>query len=195
MEFEDNAQLDASQVSDRRGMGAGRGVALGGGGLGIVGLLIALVLGVNPADLTGGGSTTATDQTTTASDLMSRCRRGADANRDADCRIVGIANSVQAYWRSALDSYQPADTVLFTGQTNTACGAATSDVGPFYCPGDALVYLDLGFFKDLQTKFGAGSVGPPAATGRDRSRARCDWSSKPTALPASGRTTPSRPVS
>ena len=155
MDLPDNAQLDASQVSDRRGMGAGRGVALGGGGLGIVGLLIALVLGVNPADLTGGGSTTATDQTTTASDLVSRCRRGADANRDEDCRIIGIANSVQAYWKSALDSYQPADTVLFTGRTNTACGPATSDVGPFYCPGDALVYLDLGFFKDLQTKYGA----------------------------------------
>ena len=45
-------------------------------------------------DLTGGGSTTATDQTTTASDLVSRCRRGADANRDEDCRIIGIANSL-----------------------------------------------------------------------------------------------------
>lgn len=155
MDFEDNARLDASQVSDRRGMG-GRGLAVGGGGLGIVGLLLALVLGVNPADLTGGGGSTAANGTaTSASDLGQRCRTGADANRDQDCRIVGIANSVQAYWRTAVRGYREADTVLFTGQTSTACGPATSAVGPFYCPGDKLVYLDLGFFDDLRTKFGA----------------------------------------
>ena len=153
MDFEENARLDASQVTDRRGLG-GRGVALGGGGLGTVGLLIALVLSVNPADLTGGSSAPQ-DTTTTASDLAQRCTTGADANRDQDCRIVGIANSVQAYWGKALRSYQEADTVLFTGQTQTGCGAATSDVGPFYCPADSLVYLDLGFFDDLRTKFGA----------------------------------------
>jgi predicted metalloprotease len=153
MEFEQDAQLDASQVTDRRGLG-GRGVALGGGGLGIVGLLIALVLGINPSDLTGGGSGTS-NQATSVSDLQDRCKTGADANRDEDCRIVGIANSVQAYWAGSLRGYRPADTVLFTGSTDTGCGAATSDVGPFYCPGDALVYLDLGFFDDLKTKFGA----------------------------------------
>jgi predicted metalloprotease len=152
VEFEDNARLDASQVSDRRGRG-GRSVALGGGGLGIVGVILALVLGVNPADLTGGGGST--DTVTTASDLAERCRTGADANRDEDCRIVGIANSVQAYWRTAVPGYRESDTVLFTGQTSTGCGSATSDVGPFYCPGDQLVYLDLGFFDDLRTKFGA----------------------------------------
>jgi predicted metalloprotease len=155
MEFEDDARLDASQVTDRRGMGA-RGVALGGGGLGIVGLLIALVLGINPADLTGGGSSSGTDHATTASDLQDRCKTGADANRDEDCRIVGIANSVQAYWQTAVPrDYALSETVLFTGSTSTGCGAATSDVGPFYCPGDGKVYLDLGFFNDLRTTFGA----------------------------------------
>jgi predicted metalloprotease len=153
MEFEENARLDTSQVSDRRGMG-GRGMALGGGGLGIVGVVLALLLGVNPADLTGGASAPAATESR-ASDLADRCRTGADANRDEDCRIVGIANSVQFYWGTAVRSYRDADTVLFTGQTSTACGQATSDVGPFYCPGDALVYLDLGFFDDLRTKFGA----------------------------------------
>lgn len=151
MEFEDSARLDSSQVTDRRGMG--RGVALGGGGLGVVGLLLALVLGVNPADLAGGGATS--DSTTTASDIADRCRTGADANRDEDCRIVGIANSVQAYWRTAVRRYEDADTVLFSGSTDTGCGTASSDVGPFYCPGDRLVYLDLGFFTDLRTKFNA----------------------------------------
>jgi predicted metalloprotease len=151
MRFRDSAGLDASQVSDRRGMG---GLALGGGGLGIVGVLLALVLGVDPGDLTGGGSAP-TGSVNRASDLAQRCRTGADANRDQDCRIVGIANSVQAYWGTAVRDYQDADTVLFTGQTSTRCGAASSDVGPFYCPGDQLVYLDLGFFDDLRSKFGA----------------------------------------
>ena len=153
MEFDDNAQLDSSQVSDIRGR-RGPGLAIGGGGLGIVGLLIALVLGVNPADLTGGGSSSSGDSQT-ASDLSTRCRTGADANRDLDCRIVGIANSVQAYWRTQVDGYQNADTVLFTGSVSTGCGSATSDSGPFYCPSDKQVYLDLGFFDDLRTKFGA----------------------------------------
>ena len=158
MEFEDNAQLDSSQVSDRRGFGGGRGVALGGGGLGIVGLLIALVLGVNPSNLTGGSSGGASSGTT-SSDLRSRCRTGADANRDEDCRIVGIANSVQSYWTGVFSAsgrrYSVVDTVLFTGRTDTGCGGATSAVGPFYCPADKQVYLDLGFFDDLRTKFGA----------------------------------------
>ncbi|MGZ6791787.1 MAG: KPN_02809 family neutral zinc metallopeptidase [Mycobacteriales bacterium] len=154
MEFEDDARLDASQVSDRRGLG-GRGVALGGGGLGIVGLLLALVLGVNPADLGGGSSQTSGSGAQTASDLSSRCRTGADANRDEDCRVVGVANSVQAYWRTVVRGYSPAETVLFTGSVDTGCGSATSAVGPFYCPADKQVYLDLGFFDDLRTRFGA----------------------------------------
>jgi predicted metalloprotease len=152
VEFEENARLDASQVSDRRGMG--RGVALGGGGLGIVGLLLALVLGVNPADLTGG-SGAVDDSSQTVSDLAQRCTTGADANRDEDCRIVGVANSVQAYWETAIRDYEETDTVLFTGQVSTGCGAASAAVGPFYCPADKLVYIDLGFFDELRSRFGA----------------------------------------
>ncbi len=154
MDFNDNARLDTSQVSDRRG-GGGRSVAIGGGGLGIVGLLLALVLGVNPSDLTGGGGSAPAGQSSSVSDLSSRCKTGADANRDDDCRIVGVANSVQAYWRTAAKGYRDADTVLFSGQVSTGCGAATSAVGPFYCPSDELIYLDLGFFDELRTKFGA----------------------------------------
>jgi predicted metalloprotease len=153
VEFEENAQLDTGQVSDRRCMG-GRGVALGGGGLGIVGLLLALVLGVNPADLTGGGGATS-DATNPASDLSQRCKTGADANRDDDCRIVAIANSVQAYWSAHVKGYTDADTVLFSGQTDSGCGTASAATGPFYCPPDGQIYLDLGFFDELRTKFGA----------------------------------------
>lgn len=132
MDFEDNAQLDSSQVTDRRGIGGGRGLALGGGGLGIVGLQIDLVLGVNPADLTGSGITTGTAGAVSSAELQARCRTGADANRDEDCRIVGIANSVQDYWTAAFGAagkqYVKADTVLCTGQTGTGCGATSTAV-------------------------------------------------------------------
>ena len=68
-------------------------------------------------------------------------------------------NSVQTYWTNVFAAsgghYEPIDTVLFTGATQSACGTATEASGPFYCPTDKLVYLDLGFFEDLRTRFGA----------------------------------------
>ncbi|MCA1712278.1 MAG: neutral zinc metallopeptidase [Actinobacteria bacterium] len=154
MDFNDNARLDTSQISDQRGR-RGPGLALGGGGLGIVGVILALVLGVNPSDLTGGGSSAPDNTVQSTSDLASRCQTGADAERDEDCRIVGVVNSVQKYWSTQVKGYTPSQTQLFTGQTSTGCGAASSDVGPFYCPADDTVYIDLGFFDELKTKFGA----------------------------------------
>jgi predicted metalloprotease len=96
----------------------------------------------------------------TRSDLAQRCRTGADADRDEDCRIVGVVNSLQQYWtgafRAAGATYEPADTRLFDGNVNTGgCGSATSAVGPFYCPADTTVYIDLGFFDELRTTYGA----------------------------------------
>jgi predicted metalloprotease len=69
--------------------------------------------------------------------------------------LIGTVNSIQAYWNRAVEGYTPSVTVFFSGSTGTGCGAATSDVGPFYCPADDKVYVDLGFFQDLQTRFGA----------------------------------------
>jgi predicted metalloprotease len=155
VDFNDNARLDTSQISDQRGR-RGPGLALGGGGLGIVGVILALVLGVSPADLTGGADAGGDSSQSVTSDLEERCRTGADARRDEDCQIVLIVNSVQSYWSSKLGSrYTGSNTEFFTQQTSTGCGAASSDVGPFYCPTDDKVYLDLGFFSDLRTKFGA----------------------------------------
>jgi predicted metalloprotease len=158
MDFRDRARLDSSQVRDTRGRrGGGRSAAIGGGGLGIVGLLLALVLGVNPAGLTGGGTGSAFPDGggVVSSDLSERCRTGADADRDEDCRVVGIVNSVQSYWAEAVRGYEPATTEIFSGSTTTRCGSATSAVGPFYCPADQGIYLDLGFFEVLRTQYGA----------------------------------------
>jgi uncharacterized protein len=166
MAFRDNASLDPSQVSDRRGGGGlGTGLAVGGGGLGlVVALVMALVFGV---DITGSGSGSGysspyeqpSSQAAGSSSLAENCRTGTDANNREDCRVVGFVNSIQAYWNDEFAKrgarYEPAKTVLFSDATQTGCGGATSAVGPFYCPEDGTVYLDLGFFDELHTRFGA----------------------------------------
>jgi predicted metalloprotease len=73
-----------------------------------------------------------------------------------DCAVVADIDSIQDYWSGVLgDRYVPSDTVFFSGSVQTACGGATSGSGPFYCPGDRLVYIDLSFFDQLQQQFGA----------------------------------------
>jgi predicted metalloprotease len=160
MSFDPNAQLDPSQVQDAgRGGGLGGGtVAIGGGGLGLVGLIVYLVLSA----LGGGGGLGALQGQAVgggASADVSNCRTGADANASEACRAVGYVNSVQAWWTRDFaargSTYQPATTVFFQGQTSTACGVASTSVGPFYCPADKHVYIDLGFFQELHDRFGA----------------------------------------
>ncbi len=121
------------------------------GGGGIVGIIILVLLTVfNNGGGGGGLGIGGTD-----GDLAQNCRTGEDANQRQDCRIVGVVNSVQAYWQGAVPKYHEAATELFTQQTSTGCGVASSAVGPFYCPADETVYIDLGFFDELQSRFGA----------------------------------------
>ena len=160
MTFNPNSQLDPGQVTDRRGMGGAGGIAIGGGGLGLLLLLAYVLLGGDPGALGGGGITDPGAVTGPGSTALAQdCKTGQDANNRDDCRILGYVNSIQAYWKSEFSSsgeqYSPVDTVLFSGATSSGCGTASAATGPFYCPPDQLVYLDIDFFKELKTRFGA----------------------------------------
>ena len=160
MTFRPDAKLDPGQVTDVRGRRVrGGGIALGGG-LGTI-VIIALILlsGGNLGDILGGGLGAAPAEGPVSSELAAECQTGADANERQDCRIVGTVNSLDEYWSEAFAAsgtqYATPGAVLFSEGVNTECGAATSAVGPFYCPLDQTIYIDLGFFDQLETQFGA----------------------------------------
>ena len=162
MPFNEKKRLDPSQVQDRRSRGTGKTIAIGGGGIGLVVLVVSLLLGVDLGDLANiDGIIPSTSDTylEDVNNLEAECLTGADANTRDDCRIVGFVNSIQAFWTDefALQGmeYIPAETVLFTGSTQAACGYASGASGPFYCPIDQMVYLDLSFFDTLLSRFGA----------------------------------------
>ncbi|MFJ9816525.1 neutral zinc metallopeptidase [Streptomyces sp. NPDC101151] len=161
MQFDDDANLDTSEVQDVRGSRIPGGKATIGGGLvGLIALLLALFLGIGPDQLgLSSGGDSAAPTSSSLDQVQQTCRTGRDANTRDECRVVAVVNSVQDYWaqefRSHRETYTRSPTVFFSGRVGTACGTATSAVGPFYCPGDRKVYLDLGFFDELRTKFGA----------------------------------------
>jgi uncharacterized protein len=178
MELNENANLDTGQVEDLRGSGGGGGGlggglgGGGGGGLGIpvgggkIGMIITLVVlavtviggGVFGTNMLGGDGG---DQQGDNTSIEQKCATD-NPNRfqEVDCRNLLYINSVQAYWRTALPQvfgkqYQAAETNFFQGNVNTGCGAADSGVGPFYCPADQQVYIDLTFYQELSNRFGA----------------------------------------
>lgn len=159
MRFNPRARLDTSQVSNRRGGGGGGMSRLPipsgpggkvGGGIGT--LLLILVIVFLSGGLPGGGGTPSGNNATDQS--FEACQSGEDANSDEDCARVAVVNSIQSFWTQALPQqtgrdYREAETVIFSGQTNSGCGAASSQVGPFYCPVDETAYLDTTFFDDM----------------------------------------------
>ena len=172
MRFNENANLDTSSIDDLRGSGGGGGVggrvALGGGGLGIVGILIFFLLqmlggggGGSPIPLPSGGGLGGVEQGQSADNtqIAQACQTGASANKQLDCEVVAVDNSLDGYWSDTFarsgQSFQKPRVNFFSGGTSTGCGSATSDVGPFYCPADSEIYIDLDFFKELETRFGA----------------------------------------
>jgi len=162
--FRDDSKLDPSQVQDQRGRGGlGRGgIAVGGGGLGVGVIIVLLLLQA----LAGGGGLgqlsdlqNQTPGSAAAGGNLQDCVTGADANARQDCRIVGYVNSVQGFWTNEFKrrgrTYVPAATYFESDQWQTGCGAASTDVGPFYCPADKRVYIDLSFLDELHDRFGA----------------------------------------
>ncbi|MCW2691361.1 MAG: rane protein [Mycobacterium sp.] len=161
MTFNEGMQIDTSTSSSSGGSGGGRGIAIGGGLGGLLIVVVALFLGVDPGTVIpqqqqGAGQ----DQIAPGFDL-SQCKTGADANNIVQCRVVATGNSVDAVWQQLMPGYTRPRTRLFTGQVNTGCGPATSDVGPFYCPVDQTAYFDTDFFQVLVERF--GSSGGPLA--------------------------------
>ena len=183
MKFNPNAKLDTSQVQDRRsGGGGGRsgglslpggkgGMAAGGGVLGLIAIVVIVLLNSFSGD---GGTTSGSgglsnvlggasgNTTVDNAQLETACQKGADANTNEDCAVVAVINSVQGYWADAFagsgTTYQEADTVFFSGSTSTGCGQGSAGMGPFYCPPDQLVYIDLSFWDTLKTDFGANDA-------------------------------------
>ncbi|HEY2272570.1 MAG TPA: neutral zinc metallopeptidase [Jatrophihabitantaceae bacterium] len=173
MRYNKSARLDTSGVRDARRSGGGKlggrsGVALGGGGIGIAGVVIYLLVTL----LTGNGSSSSAvtnvlgqlgqggnSSTADNSEIAKECRTGADANAHLECAVVADIDSIQEFWQGELPKhgahYTDIPTVWFTGSVNTGCGAADTGAGPFYCPADKQVYIDLSFYNDLKTQFGA----------------------------------------
>ena len=172
MRFNPKARLDTSRVGDGGGGGGGGpmriplpgGTRAGGGIGGLIIVILFVVLtqctglclpggtgGGTGLDPQGGGTDTSRMQD---SERYANCKTGADANDDEDCARVAVENSLVDYWTRTLPEQagmelQPATLQTFSGAVNTGCGQATSQVGPFYCPPDQMIFLDTTFFRDV----------------------------------------------
>jgi predicted metalloprotease len=164
--FNERATLDTSQAQSGGGGRLSGGILPIGGGVGGVVLLIVFylvqsVLGGGTSSTQPGISDGSGGAVAGSGPDLSVCHTGADANKYTQCRILGTANSVQAYWASALPAfgkrYTNATIFIYSGQTQSACGTASNDVGPFYCPLDKKVYIDPSFYDELTTRFGSSN--------------------------------------
>ncbi len=157
MTFQEGGSFEGGRVRRR-----GRGAAVAGGGIGIVGIVVVLLsqaLGVDLTPLLGavGGSSggqqgaQGTSQETTIADCTA-----AQANSDPSCRLSATVQSLDAFWVGQLGETMPLPEVVnFDSSTSTGCGQASASTGPFYCPPDKTIYIDLGFYDLLQSQFGA----------------------------------------
>ncbi|MBY4568681.1 hypothetical protein ACN95_01400 [Gordonia sihwensis] len=168
MTFRGSGPLEGGNVS-AGGSGGGGGRMVVGGAAGIVVAIVALLFGINPGDILGGGSDSSSNQQVAGSGAGSNnaeMQRHLDsctvemANTDDACRIKATTISLDKVWSNLMPGYTQPKTVVFSGSVNTACGAASSAMGPFYCPGDETAYFDPSFFADLKRM--GGSDGPLA---------------------------------
>jgi len=183
MSFNENSQIDTSQVTvEAPGSGGGLGRlgglgglgGIGGKGMGIGGTILTIIIMIVLSQFGGGlsnlgsslntGSISNQGQSATQ-DISQRCKTGADANKDVLCRVTETVNALNNYWTKAIAAegvtYIQPGVDIFSGSTQSPCGEASSATGPFYCPNDQKVYLDTGFYDELTSRF--GSSGGPLA--------------------------------
>jgi len=158
---------NSGMIQDRRGSGGGGlGGMFGGGGGGIplpgkvggglFGIILTLAVLFLPRLLNGQGTSSLVNSNggSSAADV-----NDGSCNSELESIICGATEDVQGYWQNEFQAlgrqYEPTQTVFFSGATSTGCGQASSETGPFYCPEDHLVYLDLDFLAQLQDQFSA----------------------------------------
>ena len=161
---------ESENVEDRRGEGFGGGgfggrrmgipIPIGRGGLGLGGLvavlLISWVLGIDPLALLGGGDPTYDNRPSTTT-MQRAPRSGAEDERKSFVSVVlaDTEDTGHGQFQQLGRTYQEPSLVLFSGGVDSACGMAQSAMGPFYCPLDRKVYIDLSFYRDLRDRFRA----------------------------------------
>jgi uncharacterized protein len=148
---------DRSNIEDMRGRSGGR--ALGAGGLGLGGVLLLLVLswatGVDLTSIVGSGGGNPAPPPSDSVATSGRLATSPEEERMVDM-VDAVLEDAQGTWRQLLGSrYQDTRATIFRDAIESACGFAQSATGPFYCPADGKIYLDLGFFSDLHRKLGA----------------------------------------
>ena len=165
IEFDDS-RVDVGGVDDRRGgIGLGGGGLAIGGGAGVVGLIIYLVMTVLGGGGTGGlpidagAGPNSSGQQESSEELEQRCNAEGALDQYTDCRLIKVYNIADATWsdefaRRGLD-YSSPRLAFFTQATQTGCGSASAEVGPFYCPPDQEIFFELGFLEQLQQQLGA----------------------------------------
>jgi predicted metalloprotease len=164
MEFE-NTPI-SSNIEDRRGQGGGGGFAVGGGGgLGLGAILIVGLIsyftGINPSILLGGAEIVAGNHGGGTSAPASVSNPVSAANDPMRNLVAHVLGETEAVWTEILPAqkgvqYTKPTLVLFSGSTYSGCGQAQAAMGPFYCPVDKKVYLDMSFFDDMRTRYGGG---------------------------------------
>ncbi|QEO15046.1 neutral zinc metallopeptidase [Agromyces intestinalis] len=156
MTFNPDSDISRGRASKR---GRGTAIAVGGGGIGIIAIfLLSQLLGVDLSGFVGGGAEGGTGAGEESS--LEACQTGADANANIECRMKGASASLDVFWADEAPQlgvayHSPADLVMFDQQVATGCGGASSATGPFYCPNDETIYLDVAFFDELESRFGA----------------------------------------
>jgi predicted metalloprotease len=163
MEWENTPE--SSNVEDRRGQGGGLPISGGTGGLGIGVVIIVFAIsyftGVNPSALLGGAQILTGGAGSSVGAPASRPARSAVPDDRMTSLVRHVLGETEAVWAEVLPAqkgvaYRNATLVLYDGATESGCGGARAQMGPFYCPLDKKVYLDMSFFRDMQSKYGGG---------------------------------------